>query len=153
MAKSKNKPTEEQRKWFKSAGEEIKRLDKEIEAGLQRKDHLNQTIDLIDKEKKAVADMGDERILVKSRDEQILSTQRLMNLKETLERRKKLSGICRQCGGTGFHELNFGQGRGPLNQPPSTCLGCWGSGWEGTKPKFPGLSAKALGLKKKKKGK
>ncbi|MDO8183864.1 MAG: hypothetical protein Q7T49_02670 [bacterium] len=128
MANEKPKPTPEQVEWFEKITKIIRELDPEIQAGLARKEILELSRAQIDKTSEVLANKGDERVLQTAVDEQIIFTQRKINLFETLKRRLNLSGICPTCSGTGTHYLI--KPSRPLNELAPTCINCWGSGWK-----------------------
>jgi hypothetical protein len=153
MVDERPKPTKEQREWFEKAIKEMTSLKKEIELGKSRKDFFNFTITLINPAKYDSLGKAkhDQRIIEVARDEDILIAEKAIIRLETWERVIELSGICRQCGGTGYHDpfSSFRSGGPPLNETTPTCDKCWGSGWENapSPSPFDGLKPEDFGLK------
>lgn len=144
MSDERPKPSDDLVKWFEEVKKELDMLNGEIEFGEKRKKLLNFSITQINPKKHSneATLLSDLKIL---RFQKSIERKRIkfsIDLRDTWERQIELSGVCPQCGGTGYHnQFKHFQSGGPLNEPPETCDRCWGSGWkDGNKSPFDAIT-------------
>lgn len=133
------KPDEKLVKWFEKATEKITDFEKEIKELVEKeKEFWNYSFSLVKKGERRTLFLEQQKYAQEEFDQIMADITSKRRKADFLKDLQDESGVCPQCGGTGYHDrFDSLQSGGPFNKPPTTCDKCWGSGWkDGNKNPF-----------------